>query len=279
MPNIRFQNNRAFYLAGNPIVIGVIGTRYRIRIGAQYNYGQIIYEGVCVVDNVSGSYFNVDISNLFSYLKDTAGVTSAKITVVSSTDVESGVAENTPGGSTVFYVFGGGISKLMMRRLKNINSDIFTEKLKNNLANFILSTRNGGNYLFIPENELLPLKYYGKGMKYDIKSGSETILSVDHTSELQEKIFSIDLALLRKQTAINSGKLVSDFRFMNNGNFIFQVFLLEVKTHTKYCIDFINSWGVRERLAVHGIVDYTPEFMASEKNKKNFFDKKLLSES
>lgn len=270
MANIQFKNDRAFYLSGNPILIGIKGEHYRIKTGTDFS--TVLFDGVCPMSYFEpNDYFWIDVRELMEGLDFSHGVVRAKIVMVNEDDEEIGIGENTPDGSTVFTVFKGGISNQLIRNLEAEGTDIFSLKLKNNDGNFLLTTRTNGRNIYIPENELLPLRYYGTGMKYDIYNGDDLIFSADHTAETEEKLFSLDLQQLRKQVAQSFLRLVSEFRFIipDQGG-IFNVYITESKKMTKYQLEFINSFGAAERIAIEGDLNYQESF--EEKDRSRSFD-------
>ena len=190
-------------LARNPIVAFFYGGNnlssiFRLYEGTELN--ELMYEGI--VYNID-DYVRVDLATFFGTLRKVAGVKSCKICLVSSDGIEY--------GEKIFEVYGGGISKLLTRKLAKSNYDIFSWKLKNHLGNFFLSTRTNSLKIFIPEDELLPLFYYAKGMHFNIKVDGETVAQHNNSDDNMEGLLSIDFNALRHEIVTTKHKLASVF--------------------------------------------------------------------
>jgi len=254
--------NKDRYLACNPLVLdiytGANSTgRYRI-----YTGNDLLFEGIAF--SFSGTA-RVDISNLFSD-NMTAGSWNCKMVTVID-DVEyAGGTDSTKQHD--FIVYGGAISRLLSRMLAGSNTDIFSWKLKNSGTNFFLSTRTNDYGLYIPENELEPLYYYAKGMKFDIKAENEIIASIDHTADAEESLQSIDFSALRQQIVATKNKFINSFRITTASGWSSSVLITSVEKTTDFYLKFKNSFGVYERLAIHGVVSYAAALSDAEKLKE-----------
>ena len=242
-------------LAGNPIIasmyLGVGSGRYRI---VENETNIVVYEGIV---GVLGQQVSVDISQFFENDRKLAGVHSYIICNVDE--------NNANINAQTFLVFGGGISKLLQRKLAAAQTNVFTWKLKNVNKNFFLSTRTNNRLITIPEDELLPLKYYAQGLNFTVKSNGETLATYNHTTDVTENVQSIDFNALRLSAVTSHNKLISVFDIITDtGGYACTILITEVTRKNDYFLKFINSWGVFEKIAIEGMVDYTPTFSEPE---------------
>ena len=240
-------------LARNPIVASFYGGNnlsniFRLYEGATLN--QLIYEGV--IYNID-DYVRVDLSPFFDNLRKNAGVEKFRICMVRT--------DGSEYADKYFEVYGGGISKLLMRKLVAASTDIFNWKLKNPLNNFFLTTRTNALLIFIPENELIPLNYYGKGLTFNIKVDGQTVATFNHSNDLTESVKSIDFNALRNELVANNHKLVSVFDIMTlNGGYVSSVIITQANNASDYFLKFLNSWGIYEMFSLNGMIEYNPTF-------------------
>jgi hypothetical protein len=267
---ILLPTDNGYCLAGNPIMMGfwtgdIQSARYRIYTGS--NLDVLEYDGM--ISSIS-EWAWVDVASIFSSMKNTAGVTRAKIVMVDDAGVESGSAEHTPDNIPILTIFGGGISKLLVRMLAGNNSNIFSWKLKDSTTNFFLTTRTNSFTIAIPENELMPLYYYAKGLKFDIKVDDTIVMSKDHTADIEETLQFIDFSALRLQLVGSINKLVSAFRIVTVAGWSCSIVITQAETPTDFQLKFKNSWGVWEKISLHNVVNFTPAI--GEATKINQFD-------
>jgi hypothetical protein len=242
-------------LAGNPIIasmyLGVGSGRYRI---VENETNIVVYEGIV---GVLGQQVSVDISQFFENERKLAGVHSY---IICNVDENNANINAQP-----FLVFGGGISKLLQRKLAAAQTNVFTWKLKNVNKNFFLSTRTNNRLITIPEDELLPLKYYAQGLNFTVKSNGETLATYNHTTDVTENVQSIDFNALRLSAVTSHNKLISVFDIITDtGGYACTILITEVTRKNDYFLKFVNSWGVFEKIAIEGMVDYTPTFSEPE---------------
>ncbi|HLP05097.1 MAG TPA: hypothetical protein VK152_06685 [Paludibacter sp.] len=242
------------YLAGNPIVItipvaAVTSVHYRL-----YKSGTAVYDGYVTS---LGTSVDVDLKELFPEFETLAGFVVCVLKTVAGNGTETTVQE--------FTVYAGGISKLLMRALDEAGTDIFTWKLKNAQTNFFLTTRTNDFTIYVPENEIRPLYYYAKGLKFDVKVDDVTVLHKDHTGDANESLQNIPFDELRVELVTSLNKLVSAFRIVTANGWSCSVVLTEAKRYTPYYITFRNSWNVWEKIALTDLVEYEPEFSESAK--------------
>lgn len=248
-----------YYLAGNPMIVQLWPTtanaRYRVYTGDGTTFATLLYQGAVSQAN---TWSTIDIRSLFAEIAEIAGVLLAKVVLVDDANAEYGTDEH----SDYMTVFGGGISKLLMRKLKAADTDIFTWKLKNNETNFWLSTRSNNTEIFIPENELLPLCFYAKDINFDIRYNGD-IVFVYQNNEI-EKLVKVDFNELRKNFLVSHNKWINEFRVMSNDGWACTIVITEVADTTPYYLKFRNSWGVWEKIALYAEAEYTPELSTPE---------------
>lgn len=200
-------------------------------------------------------YSTIDISDIFSLLLPKAGVIDAKIELIYSGEIIAN-----------FSVYGGGISKAMRRRLIQLNTDIFTEKLKNSSCNFFLTSRTMGKLVVIPEDELLPLYYYAKGHNFVVKCNGEVVDTYNHSADVSDSLQEIDFAALRKSIALTQKKLVSHFEiYTASGVYACTILIASVERTHRYFLKFMNSWGIYELIALSDNIEFDPGFSDVEK--------------
>jgi hypothetical protein len=245
------------FTAGNPIVLEVYtggansSGRYRVSTGVAY--ATVLFEGTAY--SFTG-VATVDISDLFSSLRNTVGVMAAKMEAIDQAG--DPIVETGDEYAFEFAVYGGGISDMLLRKLAEATTNIFDFKLKNNSGNFLLSTRTNARILYIPETELAPLKYYAQGLYVIVRAGNIDIATYDHTSDASESVATIDLAALRLQHWTESGELVNSFEIKDALEAYCMTVVITEAMPATYKLKFRNSWGVDEYLAIEGDVDYTP---------------------
>jgi len=244
-------------LARNPIVASIYGGNnlsniFRLYEGIALN--ELIYEGV--IYNID-DYVRVDLSPFFGMLQEKAGVKSCRICLVSN--------DGTEYGNKNFDVYGGGISKNLTRQLAVSEIDVFSWKLKNVNKNFFLSTRSNGRTITIPEDELLPLSFYAKGLNFLVKVNGETIATYNHCIDLTESLQSIDFNALRLEVVATKNKLVSSFDIITStGGYVCTILITEVTQSHDYFLKFLNSWGVFEKISITGLIEFNPTFSEIE---------------
>jgi len=239
-------------LARNPLVAQLFaGTNAtaKFKVWGGVGYATLIYEGL--VSSIA-DYSHINISDLFTDLQKTAGVADFKIAFVNDTDVIT--------IEKLFTVYGGAVSKLMQRKLAAAGTDIFGWKLKNNNANFLLTTRTNARTLYIPEDELMPLKYYSKDIAFKIWAGTYNVATIAANTGA-EALAEIDLKALRLLALTNNNNLHNVFEIKTlTGGWICTVVITEKQQASDYYIKFLNSWGVYEKLSIDGVINYAPTF-------------------
>lgn len=256
-------NTTGHYLAGNPMIVRLLPTtanaRYRVYTGNGTTFDSLLYQGVMSQAN---TWAVVDINSLFAGIAEIAGVLLAKVVLVNDNNVEYGTDEY----SDYITVFGGGISKLLMRKLKAANTNIFSWKLKNNESNFLLTTRTNNTEIFIPENELMPLGYYARGLNFTIENNALFVMKCEDSGTEELKL--IKFSDLQLTYLSNYGKWVNEFRVKSNDGWACTVIITEATQATPYYLKFRNSWGMWEKIALYAEAEYTPELNSFKESQR-----------
>lgn len=245
------------YLSGNPILITASGLEANSVLDYDIydDQSEKIYSGRAYVltDSVS-----IDISSLFSKFNT---LRAEWYTVVFKID-DNVVAQK------IFWIYAGAVNSLLLRKLSSVNKDIFELKLNSSSNNFLLSTRSFGRYLFIPENELMPLYYYKMGKNFEISYGPGMSETIDHTSLPQEGIGVIDLNVKRKEYFDNNKALcnIIDVKNTDTGLVFLSIIITEARP-ARHFVKFRNSFLAFEKMAIDDIVDFHAEFTHSELKK------------
>lgn len=169
----------------------------------------------------------------------------------SATDIAISV-QNTQGETKTLSLKAviGGISKRLLRRLLDENSNIFTWKLLNSSVNFFKTTSTNGRIITIRETELLPIPFlYPDGALKIVAAGIETSLSGTAGQPV-----ALNLYRLRQKLFQTNQKLAS----------VFDIYSGSIKSCTivitpgtvsreRYLLEFLNSYGAYERIEVTGI--------------------------
>lgn len=250
---IAINNNN---LVGDPIVAGFWTFADKTAVFRIYNSADtLIYQGqTYAIGGSGGNWADVDLSSVFIPYHKTAGAAKYRISLLSNDTGEE-------YSSKEISIYAGGQSKLIRRK----GEDIFEKKLKNADTNFFLTTRTSGYYIFIPEDELLPLAYYAAGMKFYIKNGDDLLLLKDHSAQAEESVETIDFAALRKQAALSLGRWVNEFRLTTDSGWSFTVVITQAQEGNQTYLKFLNSWGVYEKVNLSGVIEDTPDIESGDK--------------
>ena len=240
-------SSKSRYLAGNPIIVGLFvaantGLVYKIWDGGVIFQGSI-YTGTTEIQ--------VDITSLFEDLKNEVSFRYYEIELLDAT----GTTRIDLKG---FTVYGGGISKSLMRELAKNNSDIFVYKLKNAYENFLLTTRSNTRTIRIPENELEQLYFYKTGLLFDVKCEGVFLQHYDFTTA-PEAIGEIDFNAMRNQHLAATGRLINEFQICSpSGSVSCNILITQAITRSDFMLKFRNSWGAYERISIMGDIEYQP---------------------
>lgn len=169
----------------------------------------------------------------------------------SATDIAISV-QNTQGETKTLSLKAviGGISKRLLRRLLDENSNIFTWKLFNSSVNFFKTTRTNGRIITIRETELLPIPFlYPDGALKVVAAGIETSLSGTAGQPV-----ALNLYRLRKKLFQTNQKLASVFDIYSGSTKSCTIFITPgTVSRERYLLEFLNSYGAYERIEVTGI--------------------------
>ena len=251
--------SKSRYLAGNPIVVGLFvaantGLVYKI-----WN-GGVIFQGAITTGTTE---IQVDITTLFEDLKNEVSFRYYEIELLNAT----GTTRIDLKG---FTVYGGGISKALLRDLAKNNTDIFAYKLKNAYENFWLTTRSNTRTIPIPENELEILYFYETGLLFDIKCEGVVLQHWDFTVA-PENIGGIDFNALRNQHLAATGRLINEFQICSpSGSVSCNILITRAGSRSDFMLKFRNSWGAFEHIGIMGDIEYLPT--AAEANKIAVYD-------
>ena len=169
----------------------------------------------------------------------------------SATDIAISV-QNTQGETKTLSLKAviGGISKRLLRRLLDENSNIFTWKLLNSSVNFFKTTRTNGLIITIRETELLPIPFlYPDGALKVVAAGIETSLSGTAGQPV-----ALNLYRLRKKLFQTNQKLASVFDIYSGSTKSCTIVITPgTVSRERYLLEFLNSYGAYERIEVTGI--------------------------
>ena len=169
----------------------------------------------------------------------------------SATDIAISV-QNTQGETKTLSLKAviGGISKRLLRRLLDENSNIFTWKLFNSSVNFFKTTRTNGRIITIRETELLPIPFlYPDGALKVVAAGIETSLSGTAGQPV-----ALNLYRLRKKLFQTNQKLASVFDIYSGSTKSCTIVITPgTVSRERYLLEFLNSYGAYERIEVTGI--------------------------
>ena len=223
----------------------------------------VVYEGTMHPTGASGKYYvYVAISELLRpYMKEVIAphITFVGPTTFSYIDVD---VEFTQGGtnlSRAIKVYPGGVSKPFLRYLDDNNTDIFNYKMMDYTRNFFMTTRTNGRHIVMRESEVMPLFYIGddNNRPYIItEHGREyhTMIAPDYG-----KIYAYTFNMLNE--ASDGFKKSAYYAIYVGDDFVCDITIKQsAKIPHRYLIEFINSYGVRERIEVSGKKTAKPSF-------------------
>lgn len=254
-------NIPGYAFVGNPVVFrddhsGLGQIPYTVKVGGVIRYTGL-YTPPCAVDVAE------IIASFVDPLPD-AGTRPYNesgwiVRVEDPSDVDRRVAKvEYYGGKTLgpFIALQGGVSTQNFRYLLDSNTEIFTRKLLNPHANFLLSTRTQTWQLRMRETELYPLCFIVDGqMKLEVKPKSTGYAL---SANLADGIFALDIESVRRKIWEKYRYIASVFEISVDGEFACRIEITEaLPCPERHLVKFRNSFGAFE------VVDFSGTATAS----------------
>lgn len=235
------------FLAGNPIPLTITITPgysigYRVTDTAT---STIVFEGT--ISSITGTQI-VNLSRLFNQTSVGDGIKQYTIALIYETTVLQ---------SATISVYPGAISKRLHRELAKNSLNIFNTKLNPTNQNFLLSTRSFSKFIFIPEDELLPIPFYAAGKSFTV-FGSPVSLPV------YNGVSYLDVSSLRSNNFTYNGVLTGAVQIVSGGETAVTIIITEADQAHDHFIKYRNSLGAQEMIALENVIDFIPSFDANE---------------
>ena len=235
------------FLAGNPIPLTISITPgysigYRV---TDASTSAVIFEGT--VSSITGTQ-TVNINKLFNLTSVGSGIKTYTVQLV---------YEDTVLQSASISVYPGAISKRLHRELSKNSLNIFNTKLNPTDQNFLLSTRSFSKFIFIPEDELLPIPFYASGKSF-------TVFGNNVSLPVYSGVSYLNISALRNNNFTYNGAIVSAVQIMSGGSAAVTVIITEADQAHDHFIKYRNSLGAQEMIALENVIDFIPSFDANE---------------
>ena len=240
-----------------PSTIALAGNPIKLTINSSSVVSYTIRQADRTIFSGSGEgEFSVFLQDIFSGILSPKHLLNESTDILlldstSATDIAISV-QNTQGETKTLSLKAviGGISKRLLRRLLDENSNIFTWKLLNSSVNFFKTTRTNGRIITIRETELLPIPFlYPDGALKVVAAGIETSLSGTAGQPV-----ALNLYRLRKKLFQTNQKLASVFDIYSGSTKSCTIVITPgTVSRERYLPEFLNSYGAYERIEVTGI--------------------------
>lgn len=240
-----------------PSTIALAGNPIKLTINSSSVVSYTIRQADRTIFSGSGEgEFSVFLQDIFSGILSPKHLLNESTDILlldstSATDIAISV-QNTQGETKTLSLKAviGGISKRLLRRLLDENSNIFTWKLLNSSVNFFKTTRTNGRIITIRETELLPIPFlYPDGALKVVAAGIETSFSGTAGQPV-----ALNLYRLRKKLFQTNQKLASVFDIYSGSTKSCTIVITPgTVSRERYLLEFLNSYGAYERIEVTGI--------------------------
>ena len=240
-----------------PSTIALAGNPIKLTINSSSVVSYTIRQADRTIFSGSGEgEFSVFLQDIFSGILSPKHLLNESTDILlldstSATDIAISV-QNTQGETKTLSLKAviGGISKRLLRRLLDENSNIFTWKLLNSSVNFFKTTRTNGRIITIRETELLPIPFlYPDGALKVVAAGIETSLSGTAGQPV-----ALNLYRLRQKLFQTNQKLASVFDIYSGSTKSCTIVITPgTVSRERYLLEFLNSYGAYERIEVTGI--------------------------
>ena len=260
------------YLVENPIIFhletdSTSPVQLEIQFPPYGPYGVTYYHGIYTPSGKSGD-LRVDISVndiIKTFMTGRIHIEQTGLIVESNFSYSTIYIRFNQGGNMIetnIIVYPGGISNQFIRYLTEKNTNIFTYKLLNTYKQFLLTTRTAGRHLFLRENEVCPLYFIATNKNYTVETEHGTTYPAPAMTP--GNIYALDLDFIRKSEMVQN-RLTQYFNVKVNGNVLFDITIIpSAPVPNIYVIEFINSYGVPERLEISGRKTSAPELKSDE---------------
>lgn len=262
---------RTIALSDNPIRLEVTSTSlvtYKVK-----DKEEILYTG-SISKGISSTYINEIVSNIVSpTLLPVTGNEDLAIHVQNNMKEYSVELLNEEGESTTIRhkVLLGGISKRAMRDLASVGQNIFTSKLLNNSANYLMTTRTEDKCIAVKETELYPLLFIAPGEPIFLWSKSHSGVSVEINNLIEGNLYALHIDNVRKRFFTEHNMLCNSFQLHSSAGHAADIVITPAEIEKeRYCLQFLNSYGAYERIEVCG--HPTKEQESKEEDTYNEYD-------